>query len=263
MDLTRLYNLTTPELREEAERLGVSDTYAMSRGQLIHAIRIQVSGAQPEGFLGKVLGFAKWALQAAQEQPRKETAAQPRRGEPPEAVTASGSVPASAPETAPGTVPEAVPEAVPETVSAPVSAPVSASVPEAVLETVSAPVPVPVSAPVEVPTSGPVPVGATESVTSAASESGAAAESGRENPAESASGPPGRPPVGVFSNSASMFEEPFPTRTMARILADQGHFKRSLAIYATLLRDEPGNGELCAEADEVRAQSRARRSEVH
>ena len=39
MDLTRLYNLTTPELRAEAERLGVSDTYAMSRGQLIHAIR--------------------------------------------------------------------------------------------------------------------------------------------------------------------------------------------------------------------------------
>jgi hypothetical protein len=59
-----------------------------------------------------------------------------------------------------------------------------------------------------------------------------------------------------------MFEEPFPTRTMARILADQGHFKRSLAIYAALLRGEPRNPELRAEADEVRARSRARRPQV-
>ena len=78
-----------------------------------------------------------------------------------------------------------------------------------------------------------------------------------------ASGPPSRPPVGVFSKSAGMFEEPFPTRTMARILAEQGHFKRSLAIYAALLRDEPGNGELSREADEVRERSRARRSHVY
>ncbi len=57
-----------------------------------------------------------------------------------------------------------------------------------------------------------------------------------------------------------MFDEPFPTLTMARILADQGHFKRSLAIYATLLRDEPGNQELSAEADGIR--SRARRPQA-
>ncbi|MGB5694888.1 MAG: hypothetical protein WBM46_04485, partial [Polyangiales bacterium] len=64
MDLTRLYNLTTPELRDEAERLGVNDTYAMSRGQLIHAIRERTGGSPPsEGLLGKVIGFAKWALQ--------------------------------------------------------------------------------------------------------------------------------------------------------------------------------------------------------
>jgi hypothetical protein len=48
---------------------------------------------------------------------------------------------------------------------------------------------------------------------------------------------------------------------MARILADQGHFKRSLAIYAKLLRDDPGNLELSAEADEVR--SRSRRAQAH
>ena len=206
MDLTRLYNLTTPELREEAERLGVSDTYAMSRGQLIHAIRNQGDGPPAEGLLGKVLGFAKWALKAAQEEPV-----------------------------------EAVP------VSASVSEPVPAS------EPASEPVPVPVPVPV------PASVSASASVSAPASEPAPVSEPATD----SASGPPSRPPAGVFSKSAGRFEEPFPTRTMARILAQQGHFKRSLAIYGALLRDEPGNRDLSAEAEEVRTQSRARRSLVH
>ena len=107
MDLTRLYNLTTPELRDEAERLGVNDTYAMSRGQLIHAIRNRVAGPPSEGLLGKVLGIAKWALQ-----PRKDTPspspAPPLEEEPkhfgrpsetpmPPISGESGSVPAAAP----------------------------------------------------------------------------------------------------------------------------------------------------------------------
>ena len=207
MDLTRLYNLTTPELREEAERLGVGDTYAMSRGQLIHAIRNHAGGSPSEGLLGKVLGFAKWALQAAQEEPRKEDTSRPPRGEAPGSEPASVSVPASAP--------------------VPVPVPVPASVPVPVPEPVFAPVPV------------------------------------TETASEPASGPPSRPPAGVFSKSAGMFEEPFPTRTMARILAEQGHFKRSLAIYTALLRNEPGDRELSAEVDEVRARSRARRSQAH
>jgi len=213
MDLTRLYNLTTPELREEAERLGVSDTYAMSRGQLIHAIRNQVSGPPPSGFLGKVMGFAKWALQAAQEEPSKS------------AESVSEAVPESVSESATESVSAAGSESVSESV--PVSELVPESVPASEVEIVS------------------------EVVTEIVIES------------VTASGPPSRPPVGVFSKSAGMFEEPFPTRTMARILAEQGHFKRSLAIYAALLRDEPGNGELSREADEVRERSRARRSHVY
>jgi hypothetical protein len=202
MDLTRLYNLTTPELRDEAERLGVSDTYAMSRGQLIHAIRNRASGPPPEGLLGKVLGFAKWALQ-----PRDD--AEPKRSSGP--------------------------------ADTPMQSVVSGSVP--------VPVPAPASASAPVP--APAPAGVTEAVDETAS--GAAP----------ASGPPSRPPAGVFSKSAGRFEEPFPTRTMARILAEQGHFKRSLAIYAALLRDEPGDRKLSTEADEVRARSRARRSHAH
>ncbi|MBW2160973.1 MAG: hypothetical protein JRH14_13600 [Deltaproteobacteria bacterium] len=204
MDLTRLYNLTTPELREEAERIGVGDTYAMSRGQLIHSIRNKASGGQPaEGLLNKVLGFAKWALKAAQEEPRKEGAS----------VPASASVPVSAPASVPASVP--------------------------------------VSAPASVPASEP----------GSGAAFGAATES--ENASSTSSGPPSRPPAGVFSKSAGMFEEPFPTLTMARILAEQGHFKRSLAIYAGLLRSEPEDRELSAEVKEVRARSRARRSQAH
>ena len=213
MDLTRLYNLTTPELREEAERLGVGDTYAMSRGQLIHAIRNHAGGSPSEGLLGKVLGFAKWALQAAQEEPRKEDTSRPPRGEAPGSEPASASEPVSEPASV--------------SVSEPGPGPVSEPAPEPVFAAVPAPVPV------------------------------------TETASEPASGPPSRPPAGVFSKSAGMFEEPFPTRTMARILAEQGHFKRSLAIYTALLRNEPGDRELSAEVDEVRARSRARRSQAH
>jgi len=209
MDLTRLYNLTTPELREEAERLGVGDTYAMSRGQLIHAIRNHAGGSPSEGLLGKVLGFAKWALQAAQEEPRKEDTSRPPRGE------------------APGS----------EAVSEPASGPASGPASEPASEAVSEPVPVFAAVPAPVPVT--------------------------ETASEPASGPPSRPPAGVFSKSVGMFKEPFPTRTMARILAEQGHFKRSLAIYTALLRNEPADRELSAEVDEVRARSRARRSQAH
>ena len=243
MDLTRLYNLTTPELREEAERMGVGDTYAMSRGQLIHAIRNQASGSQPpEGLLNKVLGFAKWALQAAQEEPTKKEApqeAKAKRFSRPSEAPETGSVSGAEPAPAPGSEPVSAPVSEPVPVSAPVSEPVSASVPE------SAPESVPVSAPVSAPVSEPASVPVSDSANA------------------TSSGPPSRPPAGVFSKSAGMFEEPFPTRTMARILAEQGHFKRALAIYAGLLRDEPGDRELSAEANEVRARSRARRSQAH
>lgn len=216
MDLTRLYNLTTPELREEAERQGVDDTYAMSRGQLIHAIRSRAGGQDSEGLLGKVLGFAKWAIQAAQEEPRKK----PERGE---AKRFGRPAEAPLPSVSRASVSEPVPESAPEPVSAPVPAPTSASDSE-----------------VE-------PMTRTDS----------------KPELEAACGPPSRPPVGVFTKTASMFDEPFPTLTMARILAAQGHFKRSLAIYASLLRNEPGNQELSAEADGIRAQSRARRPQAH
>ena len=231
MDLTRLYNLTTPELREEAERLGVDATYAMSRGQLIHAIRNRAGGQDAEGFLGKVLGFAKWALQAAQEEPRKTTASRPPPGQAPAQGEAKRfERPAEAPLPSVGGEESAA-------VPAPASEPASAAA----------------------PVSEPAPGSAFASESALELE----AENGSRTEPEAASGPPSRPPVGVFSKTASMFDEPFPTLTMARILADQGHYKRSLAIYASLLRDEPGNQELSAEADGIRAQSRARRTQVH
>jgi len=232
MDLNRLYNLTTPELRTEAERLGVRDTYAMSRGQLIHAIRSRAGESQPEGLLGKVLGFAKWAIQTtAAVAPRPEDEEATRFKRPSEVP-----VPTVPPEPASGTwtAPETKSGTAPASETAP--APETASAPE------------------------------TKSGTAPASEtaSGPASAFGSEE-SEEVSGPSGsssRPPAGVFSRSASSFEEPFPTRTMARILAEQGHFKRALAIYAKLLGDEPEDRELSVEAEEVRARSRARRTEL-
>jgi len=232
MDLTRLYNLTTPELREEAERLGVGDTYAMSRGQLIHAIRNAASGGQQsDGLLGKVLGFAKWALQAAQEEPRKEPASRPPRSEAPASPQEEArrfGRPAETPLPSLGLGSESV--SAPEPVSASVSEPSDQDKAHDLL----------------------LAEGLTESEPPVAAARLSAADSG----------PPSRPPVGVFSKTASMFEEPFPTLTMARILAEQGHFKRALAIYATLIREEPEDRALSAEAKEVREQSRARRSQV-
>ena len=232
MDLTRLYNLTTPELREEAERLGVDDTYAMSRGQLIHAIRNR-GGQESEGFLGKVLGFAKWAIQVAQEEPHKEAASWPARRRETEA---------------PGAASEAPEQGEAKRFGPPAEAPLLSV--DRGLASEPAPGSVAASVPANATSAG------------SGSMSQAESESESEPEPEAPSGPPSRPPVGVFSKTASMFDEPFPTLTMARILADQGHFKRSLAIYATLLREEPGNRELSAEADGIRAQSRSRRPQV-
>jgi hypothetical protein len=219
MDLTRLYNLTTPELRKEAERIGVNDTYAMSRGQLIHAIRNHAGGKQQASFLGKVVGFAKWALQAAQEEPLEDAPS-----EPPVSEALSGEA---------------------KTFSRPAEA---ESVPAAASEaSVGVPLPVTRSA------------RAAENVT----ESGDLIDNADVTENANDTGPPSRPPAGVFSKSTGMFEEPFPTRTMARILAEQGHFKRSLAIYAGLLRDAPGDRELNAEVSDVRVRSRVRRSQAH
>ena len=221
MDLTRLYNLTTPELRHEAERLGVTDSYAMSRGQLIQAIRAKAGEPEPDGFLGKVFGFAKWALKAAGE-------------------TKSGTVAAPESETAAATATVSVPAA------APVSAPASVAVPE------------PVSVPVPVLTPAPPLPAPEEAEAEVVSEPESDSEA--ESPTEADNGPPSRPPAGVFSPSPGLFEEPFPTLTMARILAEQGHYKRALAIYARLLDEEPADAQLGAEAEAVRAQARTRRS---
>ena len=59
-------------------------------------------------------------------------------------------------------------------------------------------------------------------------------------------------PTGVFSATISSESELFPTKTMARILANQGHYKRSWAIYTILLRHTPEDIDLRKEAELVR-----------
>ena len=216
MDLTRLYNFTTPELRDEAERLGVRDTYAMSRGQLIQAIRehVEPPTTRKRGLFGKVVGFAKWAVQAAAET---------------EAGTGSGAGPDT------GIDDRDAEDRRTETESH--------------------------DAGTDTATEHGHAIGAgTE--TGTGSETGTGTGTGPEAPPSRDPAPAGssRPPAGVFANNGGLFEEPIPTRTMARILAEQGHFKRSLAIYARLLDEQPDDGELVSEVEAVREEAKARRS---
>ena len=48
--------------------------------------------------------------------------------------------------------------------------------------------------------------------------------------------------------------EPIRTRTMAKLLAAQGYHARALAIYQVLLAESPGDAELQAEIERLRAQ---------
>lgn len=79
-----------------------------------------------------------------------------------------------------------------------------------------------------------------------AAEELAAAEPARRRPAPSRRRPEYEPPADA---------EPIRTRTMARLLAKQGYYRRALAIYDQLLRGRPDDAELRVEADEVRSQA--------
>ena len=233
MDLTRLYNFTTSELRDEAQRLGIGDTYAMSRGQLIQAIRehLEPPTARKKGLFGRVVGFAKWAVQAAVEtgdaneeeaDDENEPSPEPAREADPPPLAEGEASEVEAPPTPAlelGTVSDPLPS--------PDSEPASSPEPETGTRAEAPPQPEPITSPEPDPAPG-------------------AASS--------------RPPAGVFANNGGLFEEPIPTRTMARILAEQGHFKRSLAIYARLLDEEPDDGDLVAEVNAVREDAKTRRS---
>jgi len=221
MDLTRLYSFTTPELRQEAERLGIRDAYAMSRGQLVQAIQehLEPPTARKQGLFGKVVGFAKWAIQAAGETGAGTGTGTGDRGT--EAVAVQ-----NAPETE-GTETEGTETEGTEVIT----------VAESSVDADHGP-------PDPEPEPGPDP------------EPEPDLNPDRETVAVSSS----RPPAGVFANNGGLLDEPIPTRTMARILAEQGHFKRSLAIYSKLLDEEPEDGELAREVESVREEAKARRS---
>lgn len=60
--------------------------------------------------------------------------------------------------------------------------------------------------------------------------------------------PASRPGEEASRKTGGPSEEPIATRTMARILAAQGHRDRARAIYAQLMEHEPGDAALAAEA---------------
>lgn len=70
---------------------------------------------------------------------------------------------------------------------------------------------------------------------------------------------PIRVPVNVPND---MQDEPIPTRTMARLLHEQGHHRRALAILENLLAQRPGDVALEAELSAVQRALRAPKQEV-
>jgi hypothetical protein len=62
-------------------------------------------------------------------------------------------------------------------------------------------------------------------------------------------------PASDDEDEASAYQEPICTRSMARLLAGQGHRDRALAIYDVLLKQNATDASLRAEADALRATS--------
>ncbi|MCA9529964.1 MAG: hypothetical protein KC543_07495 [Myxococcales bacterium] len=59
--------------------------------------------------------------------------------------------------------------------------------------------------------------------------------------------------------SSSRAEEPLPTRTMARVLGEQGHYARAARIYRALIRADPDDASLRAELEALRSAQRTPR----
>jgi hypothetical protein len=72
-------------------------------------------------------------------------------------------------------------------------------------------------------------------------------------PAVAVAPPPAAPaPRSASSDDDEVYEEPIRTRSMARLLAGQGHRARALAIYDALLAVDASDASLRAEADALR-----------
>jgi hypothetical protein len=77
-------------------------------------------------------------------------------------------------------------------------------------------------------------------------------------PSSTTPAPPAPPPRARAAIGEPPFleDEPIPTRTMARLLRAQGHYRRALAIYDGLVRSHPSDPGLRGEAAELRAEAR-------
>jgi hypothetical protein len=73
-------------------------------------------------------------------------------------------------------------------------------------------------------------------------------------PSAAAATPPSPQPSAADDDKPSVWDEPIRTRSMARLLASQGHHQRALAIYDLLLSANDADASLRAEADTLRGQ---------
>lgn len=212
------------ELEREARTLGVSRPGNKTRSQLIHVID---KARGRDGALGTAKKLFKAALGAA----RSLTSRPPPPPPPPKATRATRPTPADAVADQPDA--EAMPEAADER-------PPAAEVEPATRAPDVAPVELELDASAETE----------EAMSTARALSDAASRMTRSKKAQA-------PPQKARASKDDVVpeREPIRTRTMAKLLSQQGYHRRALAIYEDLLEMHPDDEELAAAV--TKAQQRA------
>jgi len=247
-------SMSRAELEDEARRIGVIAPERLGRAALERRIRDHHTSPlrRARRAFRSLVGIAKAITGAPPALPRDEsgdsTAPSAPTTEPAPATTEA------APATEPAPAPTA--EAAPTTEPAPAPTVVATPADDDAARAAEAPAEVSEPADVEAAEAAePIEVDATEPTEAetaepAEAEASEATEPTDVEPSEATEEEP--------TKSAPALDEPIPTRTMARLLADQGHTRRALAIYRKLLREQPEDDDLREAIDRLEAGSRSR-----
>lgn len=209
-----LSRMSRDALNAEGRKIGIWMPSRLSRAALEARIREHHDAPLRKAgrALKKMIGIAR---------DLRESAPRLRLGAPAPA-------PAPKPEARPQPTPEAKPTATPKPTPKPKPKPMPEAKPTPTLEAKPTPTPAPEAKP--------------SAKSQPVSEAGSAPASG----SRSSAGTSGT------GGSIGSLQEPIETRTMAKILADQGYRRRALAIYRKLVDQSPDDADLRAEMKAVR-----------
>ena len=270
MDLTRLDTWPREELEREARRIGIWAPQRLSRRALIARLRAHhgTPVRRARRLLGKLVGVAReiatgsprlrLGLPPSPQAPQRHGAHGPTKAEPPQPGATS---PATSEAPSPSDDNEACsasgsPQAAP-THDEPTQATPAHDAPSHDAPTHDAPThgePTQAAPTHDAPThdesahDAPTHDAPTQAQTAPAQDAPTHDEPAHQAQAADDSAPAGDPKL-----DALLAKEPIQTRTMARILASQGHTRRALAIYQKLVQQRPDDKALRTEADAVRS----------